>query len=308
MRVKTLRVLNLTTFITQPTEVNMKEFKSFYKAVGGNEGSKCNYNTRLDTYGCGCSHDCKYCYAKSLLDFRNLWNPNDPSVADIEKIRKKIQKIPKGTVIRLGGMTDCFQPCEKTYRVTYETIKALNEARIEYLIVTKSAMIAEPEYLEILDKDLAHIQVTVTTFKDDLAATYEKASPPSKRVKAIEILTELGYDVALRLSPFIPSYVGIHALSSVKCKKIIVEFLRVNTWVEKWFDIDFSDYTVKQGGYRHLPLEQKLRYMHNIWAFNRGKEISVCEDEDGAYEYWKNVNPNPNDCCNLRRNNGTEQS
>ena len=52
----------------------MKEFKNFYKEVGGNEGSKCNYNKRLDTYGCGCAHDCKYCYAKSLLSFRNLWN------------------------------------------------------------------------------------------------------------------------------------------------------------------------------------------------------------------------------------------
>ena len=37
-----------------------EEFKSFIKTVGGNEGNKCKYPTRLDTYGCGCSHDCKY--------------------------------------------------------------------------------------------------------------------------------------------------------------------------------------------------------------------------------------------------------
>ena len=80
----------------------IKEFKSFYKTVEGNEGSKCKYPTRLDAYGCGCQHDCKYCYAKSLLDFRNLWNPNDPSVADINKIERKIKKLPKGTILRLG--------------------------------------------------------------------------------------------------------------------------------------------------------------------------------------------------------------
>ena len=28
----------------------MKEYKSFYKTVDGNEGQKCNYPTRLDTY------------------------------------------------------------------------------------------------------------------------------------------------------------------------------------------------------------------------------------------------------------------
>ena len=43
----------------------MKSFSIFYKEVEGNEKSKCMYPTRLDTYGCGCQHDCKYCYAKS---------------------------------------------------------------------------------------------------------------------------------------------------------------------------------------------------------------------------------------------------
>lgn len=70
-----------------------KEYKSFYKTVGGSEGMHCYYPTRLDTYGCGCSHDCSYCYAKTLLDFRGLWNPNNPSVADIEKIKRKPQEV-----------------------------------------------------------------------------------------------------------------------------------------------------------------------------------------------------------------------
>lgn len=278
----------------------MAEFKSFYKTVGGNEGNKCNYPTRLDTYGCGCSHDCKYCYAKSLLDFRGLWNPTEPSVADIDKIRKKIKKIAgTKTPIRLGGMTDCFQPIEKKYRVTYETIKALNEYRVPYLIVTKSSMIADDEYLEILDKDLAHIQVTVTTTDDELSKTYEKASVPSERIKAIEKLQANGFDVALRLSPFIPDYIDYKILNDVKCDKILVEFLRVNTWIKRWFDIDYSDWTIKQSGYLHLPLAKKKELLKNITGF---KEITVCEDETEAYEYWKeNVNHNKEDCCNLRR-------
>lgn len=276
-----------------------KEFKSFLKTVGGNEGNKCNYPTRLDTYGCGCSHDCKYCYAKSLLDFRKMWNPMNPSVADIEKIRKKIAKLPKDMVVRLGGMTDCFQPIEKTHRVTYETIKSLNENKIQYLIVTKSAMVADDEYIEILDKNLAHIQITVTTTNDELSLTYEKASVPSERILAIEKLQSLGFDVQLRLSPYIPEYIDLEILNNVKCDKILIEFLRVNTWIRKWFDIDYSNYTVKQSGYSHLPLENKKELISKISGF---KEMTVCEDESVAYEYWKeNFNNNKSDCCNLRR-------
>ena len=279
----------------------MREFKSFFKTVEGNEGDKCKYSTRLDTYGCGCQHDCKYCYAKSLLDFRKLWNPEEPAVADIEKIKKKIKKLPKDIVIRLGGMTDCFQPLEKSQRVTYETIKALNEAGIEYLIVTKSDMVAEDEYMKILDKSLAHIQITVTTTDDELSKTYEKAVVPSRRIGAIEKLHTEGFDVALRLSPFIPQYIDFDILNSVKCDKIQVEFLRVNTWIKRWFDLDYSDYTIKQSGYLHLPLEKKIQEIKKIIGF---KEVSVCEDESEAYEYWKNnFNPNKEDCCNLRRRN-----
>lgn len=275
------------------------EYKSFFKTVSGNEGSKCKYNTRLDTYGCGCQHDCSYCYAKSLLSFRGLWNSKSPSIADIKKIRKKVSKLPKGMVVRLGGMTDCFQPLEKIYHVTRETIKALNEAGIEYLIVTKSSMVADEEYLEVLDKDLAHIQVTVTCFDDDLyrKLDYEKACLPSERIRAIETLYDRGFDVQLRLSPFIPEFVDFDRLNEVKCDKILVEFLRVNGWIKKWFDIDYSKYTLKANGYNHLPLEVKKDYLKMI----KGKTVTVCEDEDEAYEYWKTVNPNKEDCCNLRR-------
>ena len=278
----------------------MTEFKSFYKTVGGNEGGKCNYPTRLDTYGKGCSHDCSYCYAKSLLDFRGLWHPEDPSVADINKIRKKVAQLAESTVpVRLGGMTDCFQPAEKKYRVTYETLKALGENRVPYLIVTKSPLVASDEYMEVLDKELAHIQITVTTTDDERSRTYEKAAVPSERIRAIEKLQENGFDVALRLSPFIPQYIDFDRLNAVNCDKILVEFLRVNTWIKRWFDIDYSDWTVKQSGYLHMPLEKKKELLTRITGF---KEITVCEDESEAYEYWKaNVNHNPDDCCNLRR-------
>lgn len=278
-----------------------KEFKSFFKTVGGGEGDHCHYPTRLDTYGCGCAHDCSYCYAKSLLEFRKLWNPSMPSVASPARIRAKVAKLdPNGPAIRLGGMTDCFQGIEATHRVTYEAIKALNEYRIPYLIVTKSDMVASPEYLEILDKDLAHIQITVTTTDDERSLTYEKAPVPSRRIKAIETLQEAGYDVAMRLSPYIPEYIDLNVISKVNVDKVVVEFLRVNSWIKKWFqDIDYSWFTVKAGGYQHLPLNIKRELIGPISRMF--PQVTVCEDEPEAYEFWNHhFNPNPDDCCNLR--------
>ncbi len=273
-----------------------KEFKSFYKTVGGSEGNKCYYPTRLDTYGCGCQHDCNYCYAKSLLSFRNLWNADNPSVADIRKIENKLKKIPKGTILRLGGMTDCFQPLELKHRNTYKTIELLNKYEIGYLIVTKSHLVGNNEYLELMDTKLAHVQVTVTTLDDKKSLEYEKASIPSKRIAAIQQLQEYGIDTAIRLSPLLPEYMDFKKLNSLNIRKAIVEFLRVNHWIKKWFDIDYTKYTLKEGGYLHLPLDEKLRLLSEITI----PTISICEDVQSHYDYWKeNFNPNKNDCCNL---------
>ena len=198
-------------------------------------------------------------------------------------------------------MTDCFQPIERKHRVTYETIKILNEHKIHYLIVTKSDLVADDEYIEIMDKNLAHIQVSITTTDDELSLLYEKAAVPSKRIKAIEKLQEHGFDVSVRLSPYIPDLVDVDVINNIKCDKILIEFLRVNTWVNRWFsDIaDLSKHTLKKGGYRHLPLELKLEYISKIKNF---KEMSVCEDVEEHYHYWEeNFNHNPKDCCNLRK-------
>lgn len=282
----------------------MVEFKSFLKTVKGNEGSKCYYPTRLDTYGCGCQHDCVYCYAKSLLNFRGLWNAAQPSVVNIQKMHRVIARnLKRGDVVRLGGMTDCFQPLEKSQRATYHTIKELNKAGVGYLIVTKSDMVASDEYMEIMDKKLAHIQITITCTDDTFCRRYERATPPSKRIQAIEKLQRNGFDVSVRLSPFIPQFVGgvldMDIINNIKCDKILVEFLRVNTWIRKWFDIDYTEYTHKQSGYRHLPLDIKKKYMGLIKGF---KQVTVCEDVGEHYEYWRdNINYNKADCCNLRR-------
>ena len=281
----------------------MSEFKSFFKTVGGGEGERCNYTTRLDTYGKGCANNCSYCYARSLLEFRKLWNPEEPGIADIDKVRRTIQrKTNPNMIVRLGGMTDCFQEAEKENRVTYQAIQALNEQRTGYLIVTKNPLVATDEYIEVMDKDLAHIQVSITATNDQVNSTFESAEPYTQRKAAIEKLHRMGFDVQVRLSLFIPEFIELDELNSIECDKILIEFLRVNHWIRTWLDIDFSEYTLKQGSYRHLPLEKKLELLRGITGF---KEYTVCDDVPEHYEYFSaNYNHNPNDCCNLRIKEG----
>ena len=278
----------------------MNEFKSFYKTVTGNEENRCYYPTRLDLYGRGCFYNCNYCYAKQLLNFRKLWHPEDVGVAPLLDVLKTIKKIPAGSVVRLGGMTDCFQPIEKKYENTYNAIKALNREGVHYLIVTKSNMVATPKYLDVLDKDLAHIQVSIPTNNDDVLLATDNAPKYELRKNTIETLYNEGFDVSLRLSPFLFETVDYDVINNINVDKCLVEFLRTKPSLEKELEqvVTFNDYTIKEGGYRHLPLDKKLKVLNKLHF----KEMTVCDDVQEHYDYFQeNYNYNKNDCCNLKR-------
>ena len=203
----------------------------------------------------------------------------------------------KRDVIKLGGMTDCFQPIEAIEKVTYNTVKILNKHRINYLIVTKSSLVSSDEYINIYDKKLAHFQITITATDDKNCINYENASVTSERIKSIEKLFKLGFDVSIRLSPFIEQYIDFNVLNKIKSRKILIEFLKVNHWVKKWFDIDYSEYSTKYGGYEHLPLGEKIKLVNKITGF---EQVSIGEYVKNHYEYFReNTNYNKEDCCNL---------
>jgi len=275
----------------------MNEFGSFLTSTKRKFNTWCNYNTRLDTYGCGCSHDCQYCYAKALLNFRGNWNPDNPRIAYITEIEKAISTIKKNEVVRLGGMTDCFQNYEIRERVTYGTIKLLNQYGINYLITTKSALVCDPDYLRIYDSKLAHFQITISCTNDSKAQEYEKCSTPSERIRAAEILHAMGFDVSIRLSPFLHQYVDYGVLNKIDCSKILIEFLKVNHWVRKNFDYDYSFHTLNYGGHQNIELETKIELLSHIDGF---EQCSVGEFVAEHHRYFRdNYNFNKEDCCNL---------
>lgn len=279
-------------------ELNKEKLGSFYKTVGGGEGDRCYYPTRLDTYGKGCYYDCKYCYAKQLLDFRKLWNPNSPATPSIKEIAKVIKSIPKGSVVRLGGMTDCFQPIERIKRNTYKTIQLLNRKGVHYLIVTKSDLIIRNEYLELMDNKLAHIQISIPSTNNKILQYTDNAKTYETRAATVETLTDVGFDTQVRLAPCLYNTIDFNKINAINCDKILVEFLRVNSNAKKQLNeiINLNEYTVKEGGCRHLTLQKKMEILSKIHY----KELTVCEDVPKHYDYFtKYVNYNKNDCCNL---------
>ena len=272
-------------------------FRSFYKTVEGGEGDRCNYRTRLDMYGRGCLHNCSYCYARCLLEFRGNWNYNAPAIADRKEVLKTLDTIPEGSFLRLGGMTDPFQPIESQYHHTEWLIGELNDRNINYLIVTKGALVADCK--EISPK-LGHVQMSITHTHEPPIKDFEQASPWEDRLKAIETIYDRNIDAQIRLSPMIPGFIDPEIILASKVDKVLVEFLRVNTFIKRNMHSQFKPWTEQSGAYHHLPLGKKITMLKPYFG---KKRLTICEDHPEHYEYFlHNINANPADCCDLRIN------
>ncbi|MGC9086912.1 MAG: SPL family radical SAM protein [Thermoproteota archaeon] len=219
----------------------------------------CNLPLRLDPY-LGCGHNCTYCYARALKTIRNQWNPEAPKPIDVSLLEKYFSKVlslrspPKNATsralwnrvpIRIGTDTDPFQPCERTFKVTKKVLEILNKNNYPYIITTKSDMIAEPEYIQLLKSSPAGVivQFTIISLNEDLVKKLEPGAPTvSRRLIAMRKLKDEGIYTQTRISPIIPKLTDnkedmetlIKTLKEAGSKDLIVEYLRYNAFIRNW--------------------------------------------------------------------------
>jgi DNA repair photolyase len=182
--------------------------------------SKCHYSFELDTYGRGCFHNCEYCYAKDQLSTHGYWNNPQPfpvNLADVRKVfytvfetdrKTKWRSIMERRVpLRLGSMSDSFMLIDRQIGVTKELLKILKFYRYPYTIFTRSPLVADDDYLQMLDKRIAQVQFSITGNKEVIIQKLEPgAARYKKRLKALKKLSVAGFSTAVRINPLFPRY------------------------------------------------------------------------------------------------------
>ena len=162
----------------------------------------------------GCIHACSYCYARPSheylgynagLDFETKIVVKHDAPNLFREFLAKPSWNPE--TITFSGVTDCYQPAERKFRLTRGCLDVALECRQPVSIVTKNALVLRD--IEIL-KDLAehnlvHLFVSVTTLDLQLARDMEpRTSIPSARLRAIELLADAGIPVGVMVAPVIP--------------------------------------------------------------------------------------------------------
>lgn len=196
-------------------------FKTTFKLVNHHSScSKCHYSFEIDTYGRGCIHNCVFCYAKDQLSSHGFWNRPIPFPVDLAEIRKtfytvfetnqphKWRKILAERVpLRIGSMSDSFMWIDQKYGVTKEVIKILNYYKYPYIIFTRSDLLAQDDYLSLLDSKLAAVQYSISGNNEEMTRQIEPGAPSvARRLKALKKISESGFWTTVRINPFFPTH------------------------------------------------------------------------------------------------------
>jgi DNA repair photolyase len=162
----------------------------------------------------GCEHGCAYCYARpghetlgmnAGLDFetRILVKFDAP-----ELLRSELADSAwRADTITLSGVTDCYQPAERRFRLTRGCLEVMLEACQPMGIITKNALVARD--LDLLSplaaEHLVHVYLSVTTLDPALARALEpRTATPQAKLRVVKELSSAGVPVGVMVAPIIP--------------------------------------------------------------------------------------------------------
>jgi len=162
----------------------------------------------------GCSHGCKFCYARRTHWFLdedgvNEWDTkvfvkvNAPDVLRLELSRPSWKR----EMVALGTATDPYQAIEGRYRITRSILEALRDFHTPVSIITRCPMIIRD--LDVL-QDLARragvtVCISVATTDNRLARQIEPTvAPPVQRLRTVERLAAAGIRTGVMLAPILP--------------------------------------------------------------------------------------------------------
>src|SRR3954465_9379514 len=177
-----------------------------------NDSPDVGFSYGINSYR-GCEHGCAYCFARpyheylgfsSGLDFETkiMVKLRAPELLRAELSAPKWQAQP----IAMSGVTDCYQPAERQFRLTRRCLEVCAELRHPIFIITKNALVTRD--LDVL-QELARYQciavhLSVTTLDPELGGKMEpRASRPAARLRAIHELSAAGIPVGVMVAPII---------------------------------------------------------------------------------------------------------
>ncbi len=164
-------------------------------------------NNTMNVYR-GCTHGCIYCDSRSecygmTYEFENIQvKANAPELLDAALAKKKSK-----CVISTGAMTDPYMPLEKEIGMTRKCLEIIAKHGFGAAVLTKSDLILRDIDLlkKINDEAVCHVQMTMTTFDEELCKKLEPyVCTTERRYEVLKEMQKEDIPTVVWLTPTLP--------------------------------------------------------------------------------------------------------
>src|SRR5690349_9859533 len=193
-----------------PTEYLTDESQSI---VATNDSPDIGFRYSVNPYR-GCSHGCSYCYARPGHEYLGMSAGLDFETKVLVKSRaaelfREFLARPSWNpeTIMLSGVTDCYQPAERRFRITRACVEVAAECRQPIGVITKNALVTRDIdlFAKLAEHRAISVALSITTLDAKLARVMEpQTSSPEARLRAIRELTAAGIRTTVMTAPIIP--------------------------------------------------------------------------------------------------------
>ncbi|GAB1818511.1 Rv2578c family radical SAM protein [Herbidospora sp. RD11066] len=162
----------------------------------------------------GCSHACRYCFARPTHTHLALNMAEDFDREIIVKVN--IVEVLKGELARkrklpprvaFGTNTDVYQRAEGRYRLMPGIIEALTAARVPFSVLTKGTLIRQdlPLLVKASAVTTVHLGISVSLPDPELQQSVEPGTATTRaRLDTVRAIREAGLDCTVFLAPVLP--------------------------------------------------------------------------------------------------------
>lgn len=163
----------------------------------------------------GCEHGCIYCYARPGHEYLGMSCGLDFETKIMAKhdapelLRKELAHHSwKCEPIIMSGVTDPYQPIERSLRITRGCLEVMAECNQPVSIITKNSLVQRDiDLLSHLARiNAARVAISLTSLDPHLTMKMEpRTASPKNRLATIRALTDAGIPVIVMTAPMIPA-------------------------------------------------------------------------------------------------------
>ncbi|MGV9818292.1 Rv2578c family radical SAM protein [Nocardia xishanensis] len=162
----------------------------------------------------GCSHACRYCFARPTHEYLDLDAGRDFDAQIVVKtniaavLRKELgRRSWQRDPVALGTNTDPYQRAEGRYRLMPGIIRALTDSGTPFSILTKGTLLRRDlPLLTLAAREVpVSVAVSIAILDQELHRGLESGTPsPHARLDMVRALTDAGFAVHVMVAPVIP--------------------------------------------------------------------------------------------------------